>query len=403
MEEYTNDIVEGYVQHNFRKKHSARIRIQLDEKLSAKSMNNERLIACSKEYCRVHGYLRVPDRYTMDIEYSDGTMVEYCLGNVIRKMRAAYKGKSLSRILSTNDDLRMREIDKDWKLSDFEYEQKIFMLSCEKFKKKYGHLRIEKDYMMKWKLPNGSIQDYPLGKIMDGVKKRTHGYKVGILVTSDMIKKLNQWDEEWAVSNHEFDIEFKNRLLLDCAREFYAEYGHLRVNRSVEMEIVDENGDVYAYDFGTDLANCRVFFNNGINGRKLPEEIIDEFNQMDPKWSLLESDYSRVRFMECAKTYFEQNGHLRPSTKDKVDIIYNNGVVEHYAFGVLLRRLRYECIHNASRMYITKEDIDIMNAMDPYWINREKTIDEMKFEKLKSEDNSQQIDEYFEQLYPVAR
>ena len=393
-----NDIVNEMKQINKNKKKNIEIVVKLDSELSAKSMNVERLLECSREYCKIYGNLRIPDRYILRIEYSNGVLVDYRFGNVIRKIRLAHHGKGLARPLSAVNVKRMNKIDPDWLLSDIEYEREIFMRKCRDYFKQNGHLRIEDDYTTYIDLHNGLKEEYELGKKMYGVKARLRGNNYGIVLSKEMVEELNELDKDWAKSNYKFDVDLKNQMLLECAREFYAENGHLRVNQNVEVEFVDEDGQIIVYPFGKDIVACKSVINNNGCGRKLPKEILDEFFEMDSKWCLSEADYCRIKFMECARMYFEKNGHLRPTLRDKVLITYPNGGTENYNFGPLLRKLRYDLIHKEENIHITEQDVGILNKMDPYWINREKTIEEMNAERPLDDNLMQEIDEYYQNL-----
>ena len=398
-EQKANEIMEGY-NHYIKKKKFGDDVIKMEKALKSKEMSNERFVSCCRKYCVMYGNLRVPDRYKMTIQYSDGTSAEYGLGNVMRKIRAAYEGRSLSRTLSDYDELRLTAIDEDWKMSDMEFEKELFMRCCRDFFVQNGHLRVEEDYVMDVKLCNGQNTEYLLGKMMSGVKARLKGRKYGIILTPAMLKELNVMDKDWAVSDMQFDKEFKNQLLIDCAREFYNEYGHLRVSKDIEMEIVCDNGEVFVYPFGKDLYTCRSYINRKTGGRRLPDEVLKELDNIDARWKLTETEYSRVKFMECARIYFEENGHLRPTIGDKVEVIHNGEVVENYCLGVILRKCRYDLINNGKSNYVTGTDVKILNKMDPYWIGREKEVNEMRLGTM-DEGAVEEIDNYYADLVPT--
>ena len=348
--------------------------IKMPAQYSDKNLIQERLIACSMEYSKKFGYLRASYNYTVLLEFPDGSRESFGYGRALHHARENLSGQWAKT---------MRSIDKYWRLPDEEYESQLFMEIAGKYHKKYGDLAMDDDYIHEYKGTKGRKRKYPLGKYLNKARMAINGQPCGLVVTDDMARQLDEWDPEWRTTTlTDDDITLSHEIFLDCCRYHYANNGNLRMPPQTTYDLKYQDGETQPFNIGKLLYTYRDILRENPDSDVLPKYIVDELLAMDQDCLLSDIEYARKQFVQCCNEFFTKHGHLRPSLSDEVTIEYPNGVKESYRLGHKMNNYRYQLKHGCSIPAVNEEVISIMNDMDPYWLNREKTISEMQTEKM---------------------
>lgn len=379
------------------------------------SFNFEKFYGYCKQFYDEFGHLRIPDEYKSENE--DGKVV-YKLGSQMQSVKKATKGKGRHKPLTDQQYALLSKLDEDWALNDDELSEKRFLHFCKEYYKKHGDLRVLARETVTITYKNGKTEEYKLGNKMnasraginkilkkdeldnkkdngeaiyntkDGLDNKDDEETPHYLLSKETVKALTELDPYWFMQ----DGALANERFVDMCAEYYGQHGNLRIPKRKTLKILKMNGEIEEYKLGEKMKYVKNVLQGKAKGTPLSDELIKKMDSMDINWKKSEDDFINERFLRHCIDFYNRYGHLRipqyyPTSSEKVKkqafvtLLYLNGKTEEYNLGSKMDNVRKAMQGEEGGKAPPPEIVEKLNEMDPYWINREVSIEDMQKEK----------------------